>query len=65
MLVNNAAHLTQRAQPKNCDIDKHKEGLAPLHLWTQSTRTRFRPFRYLSMAMAAMQPSAAATTTCL
>ena len=35
------------------------------HWWTQSTFILLRPFRNLSIDMAAMQPSDAATTTCL
>ena len=35
------------------------------YLWIQSTRTWSRPLRNFSIPMAAMQPSAAATTTCL
>jgi len=39
--------------------------VADFYLWIQSTRTFFRFLRYLSMDIAAMQPSEAATTTCL
>jgi len=39
--------------------------VADFYLWIQSTRTFFRFFKNLSMDIAAMQPSEAATTTCL